>query len=73
MILCLIEIMDNFGFGYNLSEFCNSNYSSNEKRKYRHEKIIFYQEALFFYVHLNLLKCTFALKSGLYNLSDCYF
>ena len=73
MILTLIQIMDNFGFKFNLSEFCVSNFnSSNEKEKHKNERILFYQEALFFYVHLNILKCTFALKSGLYNLTDCY-
>ena len=73
MILTLIQIMDNFGFKFNLSEFCIANFnSSNEKEKHKNERIIFYQEALFFYVHLNILKCTFALKSGLYNLTDCY-
>ena len=72
MILTMIKILDNFGFRLNLSEFCNCNYTLNERIINRYQKIIFYQEALFFYVHLNFLKCTFALKSNLYNLTDCY-
>ena len=72
MILIMVKILDNFGFKLNLLEFCNCNYTLNERIANRYQKIIFYQEALFFYVHLNFLKCTFALKSGLYNLTDCY-
>ena len=40
--------------------------------KYRHEKCIFYLESMFYFVQLNLLKCTFTLRGGLYNLTDCY-
>ena len=72
MILTMVKILDNFGFKINLSEFCNCNYTLNERIINRYQKIIFYQEALFFYVNLNFLKCTFALKSNLYNLTDCY-
>ena len=72
MIIIMIKILDNFGFKINLSEFCNCNYTLNERIVNRHQKIIFYQETLFFYVQLNFLKCTFALKSNLYNLTDCY-
>ena len=72
MILTMEKILENFGFRLNLSEFCNCNYSLNERIPNRYEKIIFYQEALFFYVNLTFLKCTFALKSNLYNLTDCY-
>ena len=72
MILTMVKILDNFGFKLNLSEFCSCNYTLNERIVNRYQKIIFYQEALFFYVNLNFLKCTFALKSGLYNLTDCY-
>ena len=72
MILTMLKILDNFGFKMNLSEFCNCNYTLNERVINRHQKIIFYQEALFFYVQLHFLKCTFTLKSNLYNLTDCY-
>ena len=73
MILILVDIFTNFGFNTNLSDFCSLNFnSSNDKRKQRYEKVIFYLEALFYYVQLNFLKCTFALRGGLYNLADCY-
>ena len=73
MILILVDIFTNFGFNTNLSDFCSLNFnSSNDKRKQRYEKVIFYLEALFYYVQLNFLKCTFALRGGLYNLTDCY-
>ena len=72
MILTMEKILENFGFKLNLSEFCNCNYTLNERIINRYQKIIFYQEALFFYVNLVFLKCTFALKSNLYNLTDCY-
>ena len=73
MILILIDIFTNFGFNANLSDFCSLNFnSSNDKRKQRYEKAIFYLEALFYYIQLNFLKCTFTLRGGLYNLTDCY-
>ena len=73
MILTLINIMDNFGFNYNLEEFCPVFFKSGkDTKKSEHEKVIFYQEALYYYTQMNLLKCTFALKSGLHNLADCY-
>ena len=73
MILILIDIFTNFGFNTNLSDFCSLNFNpSNDKRKQRYEKVIFYLEALFYYVQLNFLKCTFTLRGGLYNLADCY-
>ena len=72
MIITMVKILDNFGFKINLSEFSSCNYTLNERIINRYQKIIFYQEALFFYIHLNFLKCTFALKSNLYNLTDCY-
>ena len=73
MILVLIDIFTNFGFNANLSDFCSLNFNtSNDKRKQRYEKVIFYLEALFYYVQLNFLKCTFTLRGGLYNLADCY-
>ena len=73
MILTLINIFVNFGFHTNLSDFCLINFNTtNDKRKYKSERIIFYLEAIFYYVQLNFLKCTFALRGGLYNLTDCY-
>ena len=72
MIITMVKILDNFGFKINLSEFSSCNYTLNERIINRYQKIIFYQEALFFYMHLNFLKCTFALKSNLHNLTDCY-
>ena len=73
MILTLIKIFYNFGFQTNLSDFCWLNFNlANDKRKNRNERNIFYLEALFYYVQLNFLKCTFTLKGGLYNLTDCY-
>ena len=73
MILILINIFTNFGFLINLSDFYIMNMNtSNDKMKYRHEKCIFYLESMFYFVQLNLLKCTFTLRGGLYNLTDCY-
>ena len=73
MILILINILTNFGFQINLSDYCSINFNvSNDKRNFKGERIIFYLEALYFYVQLHFLKCTFALRGGLYNLTDCY-
>ena len=73
MILILINIFENFGFTINLSDFYILNMNlTNDKRKYRHERCIFYLESIFYFVQLNLLKCTFTLRGGLYNLTDCY-
>ena len=73
MILILINIFINFGFLINLSDFYIMNMNiSNDKLKFKHEKSIFYLESMFYFVQLNLLKCTFTLRGGLYNLTDCY-
>ena len=73
MLLSLITLLDNFGFYENLSEFCSCNFiPSNDKHKKKPEKILFFEECLYFYVQLQILKCTFTLKSKLYNLTDCY-
>ena len=73
MILILINIFINFGFLMNLSDFYIMNMNiSNEKLKFKHEKCIFYLESMFYFVQLNFLKCTFTLRGGLYNLTDCY-
>ena len=45
---------------------------TTDKRKFRHERCIFYLESIFYFVQLNFLKCTFTLRGGLYNLTDCY-
>ena len=65
-IICLINILNNFGFAINTEEF---NLCCNDPQK---EKVLFYMECIFYYYHLNILKCTFALKAKLYNLTDCY-
>ena len=73
MILTLIKIFVNFGFQANLSDFCWLNFNlANDKRKNKNERNMFYLEALFYYVQLNFLKCTFTLRGRLYNLTDCY-
>ena len=73
MILCLISLLDNFGFNINFAEFCTSNLCSiNDKMKPKPEKILFFQECVYFYVQLQILKCTFTSKCKLYNLTDCY-
>ena len=72
MILILINIFTNFGFLINLSDFYIMNMNSNDKLRFKHEKCIFYLESMFYFVQLNLLKCAFTLRGGLYNLTDCY-
>jgi len=74
MLLNLIELLDNFGFYINLSEFCSCNLinSNNNKFRQKAEKVLFYQNCIYFYIHLQMLKCTFTSKCKLYNLSDCY-
>ena len=73
MILILINIFTNFGFLINLSDFYLFNLNlTADKRKFRHERCMFYLESIFYFVQLNLLKCTFTLRGGLYNLTDCY-
>ena len=73
MILTLINIFINFGFAINLSDFYMLNMNlTTDKRKFRHERCIFYLESIFYFVQLNFLKCTFTLRGGLYNLTDCY-
>ena len=71
MLLNLITLLDNFGFNINFAEFCSSNlFPSTDKNK--PEKILFFQECIYFYVQLQILKCTFTSKCKLYNLTDCY-
>ena len=73
MLLNLITLLDNFGFNINFSEFCShSIIRSNDKNKKLPEIMLFYQECIFYYVQLQILKCTFTLKCKLYNLTDCY-
>ena len=73
MLLNLIELLENFGFNINLSEFCCCNLiNPNNIFKQKAEKVLFYQECIYFYVQLQMLKCTFTSKCKLYNLSDCY-
>ena len=72
-IVVMIDIMENFGFKKNLEEYPYYNIIHfNDRPKQRIEKNLFFQESLFFYFQLNFLKCKFTLKSGLYNLTDCY-
>ena len=71
MLLNLITLLDNFGFNINYSEFCSVNlFPTNDKQK--PEKVLFFQECIYYYAQLQLLKCTFTSKSKLYNLTDCY-
>ena len=71
MILNLISLLDNFGFNINYSEFCSVNlFPTNDKQK--PEKVLFFQECIYYYIQLQLLKCTFTSKCKLYNLTDCY-
>ena len=71
MLLNLITLLDNFGFNVNYSEFCSVNlFPTNDKQK--PEKVLFFQECIYYYIQLQLLKCTFTSKCKLYNLTDCY-
>ena len=71
MLLGLITLLDNFGFNINYSEFCSVNlFPTNDKQ--RPEKVLFFQECIYYYAQLQILKCTFTSKSKLYNLTDCY-
>lgn len=71
-IVLMIKLMNNFSFDKNMEEF-NFNYSiKNEIPEERSIKTLFYIEAIFFYLQLNLLKCTITMKSRLYNLTECY-
>ena len=73
MLLNLISLLDNFGFNRNYEEFCCRNlFFSKEMFKQKPEKILFFEECIYFYAQLHILKCTFTLKSKLYNLTDCY-
>ena len=73
MLLNLIALLDNFGFYVNFAEFCSCNlFPSTDKNRPRPEKILFYQECIYFYAQLQILKCTFTSKCKLYNLTDCY-
>ena len=75
MLLNLISLLDNFGFNINFAEFCSSNLfpsTASTDKKSRAEKILFFQECIYFYVQLQILKCTFTSKCKLYNLTDCY-
>ena len=73
MLINLINLLDNFGFYENLAEFCTCNLIyTNDKRKKKLEKILFFQECIYYYVQLQILKCTFTLKCRLFNLTDCY-
>jgi hypothetical protein len=72
MILILINIFVNFGFHVNLSDFCYLNFNLTNDKKKSNERIIFYLEALYYYVQLYFLRCTFSLRGGLYNLTDCF-
>lgn len=69
-IITMIEIMNNFGFITNLEEYSTSNLVLQPDQKT--EKILFYMECVFYYYQMNILKCTFTLRSRLYNLTDCY-
>ena len=72
-IVVMIDILENFGFKKNLEEYTYNNIVHfNDIVRQRVEKSLFFQECLFFYFQLYFLKCKFTLKSGLYNLTDCY-
>ena len=50
MIIILINIFVNFGFHVNLSDFCWLNFNLTNDKKKSNERVIFYLEALFYYV-----------------------
>ena len=72
MLLCLISLLDNFGFDVNFTEFCSCNLSNQAEKNKSIEKILFFQECAYYYAQLQILKCTFTSKCNLYNISDCY-
>ena len=67
-IICLLNVCNNFSFELNTEEFMFIQCYKNVHK----EMILFYMECVFYYFQLNMLKCTFAMKAKLYNLTDCY-
>ena len=65
-IVCLLTLLNNFSFALNTEEFPLCQKDSQK------EKVLFYMECVFYYFHLNMLKCTFAMNAKLHNLADCY-
>lgn len=67
-IICLLNVCNNFSFELNTEEFMFIQCCKDVHK----EKVLFYMECVFYYFQLNMLKCTFAMKAKLYNLTDCY-